>query len=150
MIRKPWCVIGSLSLLAIAIILIAALVLNFWKRPALYNESCFRRSCLSELNMKCINNTCVCTSDQYYCGKCINKKAYMENCESSIFNCKSNVNLTCRDGYCKCLSSQYWDGLKCEAKRLYSQNCINDVQCLTDQMIYCDPINLKCSCSTNR
>jgi hypothetical protein len=70
LVPKHWCYLSILGLVAISIILAASLILNFWKRPALHNESCERRSCLKELNMKCINNTCVCTADQYYSNKC--------------------------------------------------------------------------------
>jgi hypothetical protein len=65
LVAKHWCYLSILGLIAISIILAASLILNFWKRPALYNESCERRSCLTELNMKCINTTCMCTADQY-------------------------------------------------------------------------------------
>jgi hypothetical protein len=148
LVTKHWCYLSILGLIAISIILAASLILNFWKRPALYNESCVRRSCLTELNMKCINKTCVCTADQYYSNKCEDKKSYMNNCESSSTHCKSN--LKCRDGYCKCTSDQYWNETKCFAKRKYSESCTTTEQCDANQMVYCDPINLICSCPSNR
>ena len=68
-VKKPLLVIGCSLLTAIGIVLIAALVLSFWQRAALYKESCHKRSCLNELNMKCLNGTCLCTTDQYYSKK---------------------------------------------------------------------------------
>ena len=98
--------------------------------------------------MKCINNTCMCTSDQYYSNKCEDKKDYMKNCGSSATHCK--LGLTCRDGFCKCSSGEYWSGIQCYSKRNYSQSCTSSEQCETNQKIYCDSVNLLCSCPSNR
>jgi hypothetical protein len=150
-IGKHWLVLGALALSAIALIFAAALIVVYYaERPANYFESCASRSCLSSLNMKCINKTCVCTSDQYYTKKCIDKKGYLEKCVSLTTHCQNNLNLVCQDGICKCSDNYYWTGSKCSAKVSYSKSCASDDQCYSDKMMVCNVTTKKCSCPSDR
>jgi hypothetical protein len=146
-----WVILGLAGLTAIAIILTAAItVVVLAPRPGFYNESCSNRSCLSALNLKCINKTCLCTSDQYYTNKCVDKKTYLEKCGSITLHCKNKTSLVCRDGVCKCIDSEYWDGSRCLSKKTYSQSCTSDLQCVSDSIIYCDLTKQKCLCPSGR
>ena len=114
--------------------------------PALYKESCDKRSCQKSLNMKCINGSCQCTSEQYFTNKCESKRENMEFCWKD-YQCKDY--LRCRDGKCQCASDYYDSKGKCIQRKTYGQSCNGD-QCLTSSMLYCDTITDKCICPLNR
>jgi hypothetical protein len=143
-------VLGVLVGIVIATILISAIaIVYFAPRPGLYQESCEKRSCLKELNLKCLDGLCQCADDYYYEYKCNLKKTYMEKCQS-ISNCKNNTNLVCRDGVCKCYNYQYWNGKLCSNSSSYNQKCTNSSQCDADSILYCDSKQAKCLCETTR
>jgi hypothetical protein len=151
LVSKHWMVLGSLGLVSIGIIFVAALTVVYnAPKPGYFNESCSSRSCLSSLNLKCINKTCLCTSEQYYTKKCIDKKGYFEKCGSLTSHCKSNTNMICKDGVCKCTDTKYWNGTKCISKSNYTKTCTNDDQCYLETMVYCDLTKQKCLCPTER
>ena len=86
-----WVLVLSISwCLFISLILIAALAaVYFAQRPALYKESCVSRSCVKDLNLKCINKTCLCETGYIYIDKCTLKKSYLEQCHLTEI-CKDN------------------------------------------------------------
>ena len=129
--------------------LIAALAIVYLApRNALYQESCSRRSCVKNLSLKCINETCICETGYIYIGKCILKRGYNEKCHLKII-CKDNTNMICKDGVCKCDDSKYWNGKSCVSKSTYNQTCSQDEHCLKDNMLYCDIKIGKCSCDNS-
>ena len=146
-----WC-IGTFCYLcsAILIILGASLYLVLTGRSGLYGESCVNRSCLKVLNMKCINGTCSCLSNQYYMKGCNMKKNYLEQCLPYINTCLDNQNLTCLDGVCKCRNTSYWNGFKCVSNAGYSETCSSNNQCLLGPQMICDSSRTSCLCDTNR
>ena len=135
---------------AILIILAASLYVKFSKRPGLYNESCASRSCLKQLNLKCINGTCLCPSTQYYMKGCFNKKTYLQQCMGNSSYCINGQNLVCLDGVCKCNRNSYWKGSSCVPQLTYATPCNSSSQCLAGTQMTCDSIFKICSCPTNR
>jgi hypothetical protein len=136
-------------LLIITILIVSLQIVYFAPRPGFYLESCEKRSCLKDLNLKCINNICQCTSEYYYTNKCNQKKNYMEKCHLSSY-CKNNTGLTCLDGACKCSQTKYWKEKSCVDKSSLSQSCTSDSQCLDQSMLYCNTTKSKCACASNR
>ena len=143
-------VTGSLIVLSILIILIAAIVVVvFAPRDALHTENCKGRSCIKNFGLKCINNTCLCPSEYVYIDKCTLRKNYLDNCVYRT-SCKEGTNLMCIDGICKCNSTSYWDGKACLNKGKYNSICSNSSQCLTNSILYCDKSLGKCACDATR
>ena len=131
-------------------LLAAILIVVYAQMPGLYMESCKGRSCTSGLNLKCVNNTCVCTSNEFYSKSCEKKKTYSEHC-SLLLPCEDGKSLLCRDGVCKCNSTSYWKSTSCTPKKGYKQDCSNTSQCLNDLlMLTCDSISKKCLCNSAR
>ena len=137
-------------ILAILIILAASLYVAFSKRPGLYNESCVSRSCLTQLNLKCINGTCLCPSTQYYMKGCFNKKTYLQTCMGNSSYCIDGKSLFCLDGVCKCNSNSYWNGSSCAPQLSYGKACNSNSQCLAGTQMTCDSVSKICSCPSNR
>ena len=143
-------VTGSLMVLSILITLIAAIVVVVLApRNALHNENCKARSCIGNLGLKCINNTCECPPEYVYIDKCRLRQNYLENCASPN-SCKEGKNLTCIDGVCKCNSKSYWDGKVCLKTGTYNSKCSDSIQCFTNSILYCDKSLGKCACDTAR
>lgn len=141
----------ALGLIAIAIILSAALFIEFnSKRPGLYNESCVGRSCKGGLGLKCINQLCQCQSNQYYVIGCTKKKDYMELCNGNLDSCVDGKNMSCLNGYCMCDYSSYWDGKVCLTMKKYGEKCTSDENCNKDLLLTCDKTRMKCYCSSDR
>jgi hypothetical protein len=145
-----WALVLSISgFLFISLILLAALFgVYFAPRQAMYQESCESRSCVKDLNLKCINKTCLCETGYIYIGKCTLKKNYLEKCHLDAI-CKDNKYMKCLDGLCKCDDYSYWNGSQCVSKSTYQQPCTSSNQCLTLQFLYCDTTSKKCICDTN-
>ena len=81
LVPKWLLVLGVLMATSILITLMASIfVVVLAPRPGLINESCAQRSCLKDLNLKCINKTCQCSAGYFYTNKCILTKNYMESC----------------------------------------------------------------------
>jgi hypothetical protein len=150
-IRRGLLILSMIGFCIIGIILIALIAaVCFASRKALYQENCATRSCVSNLNLKCINNTCNCDSGYLYIDKCTLKKKYLENCHLTSY-CEDNMNLVCLDGVCKCNdATNYWTGSTCVSKKTYQQVCHSNNQCLTLQMFYCDTSTSLCLCDSSR
>lgn len=143
-----WAVFLSSSIgCCILLALIAALaVVYFWWRPSLHQESCLNgRNCIKGLDLKCINGTCLCDTGYFYSNKCTLKKNYMEQCHQTS-QCKDNMNMICKDGVCECESYYYWNGSCCTNENLINKQCKNDVECITDTVLYCDTNLGICAC----
>jgi hypothetical protein len=146
-----WCLcLSSYLCLALLIILAAAIYVAFSGRSSLYGESCVKRSCIKELNMKCMNNSCSCLSTQYYMKGCNPKKAYLEQCLPYVSTCVDNQDLHCLDGVCKCSSSSYWNGSSCTSRVGYLGNCLSSNQCTQGLQMICDSSKKACLCSSDR
>jgi hypothetical protein len=144
-------VMFSILLFAILILFISGVNLASSKQPGLYKENCIRRSCLNGLNLKCINQTCSCLTNQYYLNGCFNKKTYSEiGCMKNASYCVDGKNLTCIDGVCKCSKNSFWNGYSCYLKSNYGGVCFTNDQCFTDSQVTCDLKRKKCLCSSNR
>jgi hypothetical protein len=137
------CIIGCCFILAVLIAALAAVY--FAQRPGLYKESCLMRSCVGNLSLKCINNTCLCNTGYIYIDKCTLKKDYMEKCHLTSY-CKDNTSMICMDGVCKCSDLKYWNGKACTNKQSYGKTCTSEDQCLTQSILYCDTKTGKCTC----
>ena len=138
-----WCI----GCLFVSILLAASLILFFSPRKAFYQENCEKRACLKDLNLKCINKTCLCESGYIYIDKCILKKNYQEKCHITTI-CKDNTNMLCMDGVCKCGQESYWNGTMCKIKSTFNQACTTDSQCLISQLLYCDLTQKRCTCDS--
>lgn len=128
----------------------AVVVVSFAKPAAVYQQNCQGRSCMKGLNLKCVNNTCVCDTGYIFINNCSLKKNHSEQCHATEY-CKDNVNLVCLDGVCKCAAHQYWNGSSCvvvstDSALMYGQSCINDKHCITDAGLYCDKKRGICTC----
>ena len=145
-------VVSSILLLALLILFISAVTLAASKRSGLYKENCIRRSCMKGLNLKCINQTCSCLTNQYYLNGCFNKKNYLEiGCMGSASYYIDGKNLTCIDGACKCNKKSFWNGSSCYLKSLYGGICTTDNQCFfTETRVTCDLTRKKCLCNSDR
>ena len=132
---------------AILILLGAALYARFSPRPGFYNENCTTRSCLKGFNMKCINGTCLCQSNQYYLKGCFYKLNYSQKCTGNSY-CLDLQNLVCVDGVCKCNSSSYWNGSNCLPQIQYGKTCSSSRQCLLGTEMICDSSLNVCTCNT--
>ena len=126
-------------------LIVSLIVVSSAKPPATFQQSCEGRSCMKNLNLKCLNNTCQCDTGYFYISKCVLKKSFMEQCKNTS-QCKDNANLVCNDGVCKCKAFAYWDGKQCINKTSYGQPCTNNSQCLTNNAIICDKNTSTCSC----
>jgi hypothetical protein len=131
LLPKWMLVLGILFLFSITIIFLAALITVMGaKNAAVYGESCSDRSCTKNLNLKCIDKICNCSSNEYYSNKCLPKKTYLKKCNEGMSMCLDNISLICTDGTCKCLNTQYWNGSKCVSRLNYKEKCNGDT-CLT-------------------
>ena len=142
-------VAGIVFGLIVTIFIATIVVVYNAPRPSLHAETCDRRSCVPELNLKCINNSCTCSENQYFAKKCIDKKNYLEAC-SSTTPCKNGSSLLCRDGKCKCSNLNYWKDGNCIPKNTFKQSCSSDVECLESKLLYCDTNTRLCTCSSTR
>lgn len=142
---KTWVLILFIGfILLLVTILIAALVTFISRRrPGLYREDCVRRSCETELGLKCINSVCDCESDEYYLKGCLPKKSIGENCHRSIDQCVSG--LICFNGKCGCHRNSTWNGKKCVKKGTYGENC-EQTNCNDNLLLTCDSKTKICSC----
>lgn len=137
-----------LVIIFLAIVLIASLFLLTWRRPGLFSEDCTRRSCAHGFDLKCINSTCQCPSDDYYyTNKCLPKKFYGEFCHDSQEQCRKG--LVCFNGKCSCNRTQFWDGLKCSDRVTYGKNCDFN-ECLDSLFLLCDASIKMCVCDSTR
>lgn len=150
-ISKCCLVLTTLFCIAIMIALIAGFVLIFFARqPGLYGEDCLHRSCWKGLSLKCINNTCLCESNQYYMIGCHEKKNYYEKCYGNTSYCVENLNMQCIDGVCKCNSSNsYWIDGKCIDYQSYNNPCTTTL-CSIRAMLTCDSSRKICLCDNTR
>ena len=117
-------------------------------RDAFHEESCTKRQCRKDLNLKCINKTCLCEPGYIYIDKCVLKKGYMEQCLTLTKYCQDNKNLVCRDGVCECNETSFWNGSKCFSQSTIQQNCGKSEECLTFKELICDTASNKCVCDT--
>ena len=108
----------------ILMLLIGVTIVYSAPRPGLYKESCDKKSCLADHNLKCMNKTCKCEDNYFYTTKCIIKKSYMEKCHLTSY-CFNNLNMSCLDGVCKCNDMKYWSGSTCVNKKTINQSCQN-------------------------
>lgn len=139
--------VSGFTLMLLSLILVAALVIVYYApRPSNYLESCDKKSCNKDLNMKCINSICCCTNDQYFTNKCLNKQSYMGICDKDE-HCKDY--LECRDGMCQCGIDYYLSKDKCYKRKSYQETCAGD-QCLTSIMLTCNSKITKCDCNSTR
>jgi hypothetical protein len=143
-------VLSVLSIIAISIIFSGAIFVYTTPRPGHYSESCQSRSCFKGLNLKCIDNICTCSTDQYYAKGCHNKKSYLGNCPGNSTFCLNNTDLICKDGVCKCSLEEYWDGSQCLAQKTYGSLCSQDSNCKTDLLLSCDSRRRTCLCKDDR
>jgi hypothetical protein len=139
--------LGCIGSAFITILLAASLLLFFSPKHSLYQESCEKKSCFKDLNLKCINKTCLCETGYIYIDKCILKKNYIEKCHITAV-CKDETEMICLDGVCKCAPESYWNGTMCQVKSTYNQVCTKESHCLTSQFLYCDLTQKKCSCDS--
>jgi hypothetical protein len=139
--------LSAIGSVFIAIFLGASLALFFSPRHSLYQESCEGKSCVKDLNLRCINKTCLCETGYIYIDKCTLKKNYQEKCHITTF-CKDKTKMLCLDGVCKCDAESYWNGSMCQVKSTNDQYCTKDSQCLTSQLLYCDLIRKRCTCDS--
>jgi hypothetical protein len=146
-----WIVVmfSTFCLLITTILILALVLVYFAPRPGFHLESCETRSCLKDLNLKCINLTCQCAPGYYYTNKCNQKKNYLEKCHLSSY-CKDKTGLSCLDGACKCSETKYWNEKSCVNKSSLSHTCTSDIQCLDQSMLYCNTTKSKCLCASNR
>jgi hypothetical protein len=145
------CMMFCYLFLAILIFISAAIYISaFSKRPGLYTESCTDRSCANGLALKCINGTCLCTSNAYYVKGCHLKHNYLEKCHGNTNYCIENVNLICKNGFCECNVTSYWNNTFCVSKKTYGERCADTNQCLTNAQMICDFKKKKCSCNSDR
>ena len=150
LVPKWLLVLGVLMATSILITLMASIfVVVLAPRPGLINESCAQRSCLKDLNLKCINKTCQCSAGYFYTNKCILTKNYMESCHL-ISDCKANSNLSCLNGNCNCKNSQYWNGKTCSNRVSYGKTCSYDDQCLANLNLICNTTKGTCDCKDDR
>jgi hypothetical protein len=141
-------VIYILVISLLSAILGASIHLGFFsKPPASYGENCQGRSCFSNINLKCINNTCQCLKNEYYSDKCIKKGINMETC-NRMYQCETEKGLICLNGKCQCNSTHYWKDKLCMAKKSFGENCGSE-KCSDDLMLVCDSNGI-CSCSEER
>ena len=138
------------GLLGVLIFFSSSIYLTASKRPAFLNESCTGRSCLSQLNMKCINKKCSCLPTQYYLKGCHDKKSYLQPCIVNATVCIESGNLVCQDGVCKCTNTNYWNGKMCISKSSYASFCTKNDQCITEAELVCDATRQMCTCLENR
>ena len=146
-----WLVIVSLiGFSLVAFIFVTTIVMTLTiPRPSLYSESCDRRSCLNDLNLSCINKTCLCLESQFYSNKCEEKRGHLHHCRST-YQCKENTNMTCRDGLCKCSNIYYWNSRQCVERKAYLDRCSVDDECRIDLMLVCDTSTGTCGCPITR
>lgn len=138
--------IGLIFALLIGLLIAAIMIVLKAKRPAMYLESCDKRSCMKELETRCVDGICQCTDDQYFSNKCNEKKSNMEFCLKDE-QCQDYLN--CRDGKCQCNDTHYHSVSSCIRRRSYQETCKND-QCQTTAMLYCDSKTSKCVCESTR
>lgn len=129
----------------ILVLVAAIIILMFAKRPAQYLEDCKGRSCAGGLNLKCVNNTCICYLDEYYLKKCEKKKLFNEVCTNSM-QCNEHYGLQCYNGKCVCKITETWKQQKCYPRKSFGDNCNND--CLENVMLTC--ISGICNCNSTR
>ena len=142
-------VVTSLGYTALITILIASYVIVYTApRPSQYLESCYKKSCVNGLNLKCINNTCQCKEHQYYNLGCVDQQSYLGKC-ALAYQCLADTKLICNEGMCKCEDTFYWNGVDCFARKNYNQTCNGD-QCLSINMIFCNMTSTKCECDADR
>jgi hypothetical protein len=148
-----WIFITAASILSFILIsLIAAVVVvSLAKTPVNYQQSCEGRSCMKGMNLKCVNNTCVCDTGYYFINNCTLKKNFSGQCHLTS-HCKDNVNLLCLDGVCKCDTHQYWNGAICianptEPSSMHGSSCSSNKQCITNAEMYCDTSLGICTCN---
>ena len=135
------------GLLTLFTILLAALLMAlFSRKPGLYLEDCKFRSCAPNLNLKCIDQICNCTENQYFLKGCHEKKDHLKLCQLQM-QCKSN--LMCRGGACNCNESDYWNGNMCVARHSYNEMCLSE-QCLESSFLFCSSSSNVCLCPQNR
>ena len=115
--------LSAIGTIFISILLAASLILFFSPRHSLYKESCEKKTCVKDLELKCINKTCLCETGYIYIDKCTLKKNYQEKCHISAI-CKDNTKMICLDGVCKCDSESYWNDYMCQIKSTYNQNTV--------------------------
>lgn len=145
-----WKIVLFLLFLAfLFVVFIASLFLVTWRRPGLYLEDCIHRSCESGFNLKCINSTCRCPSnDFYYLKKCLPKKSHGKFCHNSQEQCQQG--LTCFNGKCSCNKLEHWTGVRCSNGKNYAENCNGDSNCLSSLFLICDPSSKMCICDSTR
>lgn len=143
-----------LIVFAIAIAILSGtvfLIKSLQPRPGLYNQSCENTNCLNILQLKCINNKCMCDSNYYYLKSCQKKKSFMEKCKNNLKECNEELKLKCIDGVCNCDKNSYWDDKSCQRSKAYFEQCeMNRTECLASTLLYCDSNEKKCLCQDNR
>jgi len=136
-----------------------------------YGESCTSTSqCDYRIGLTCINNLCLCASDQSYdaainsggvMGSCVPAAGYLQNC-SAILQCSASVNLYCDFSYygglnltgiCLCNNSwSFWDGLTCADKLTIGGACTDDTECMASADLFCSNYTQSigtCDCDKN-
>jgi hypothetical protein len=152
---------GIASALAIiAIIGITLFLLVFYgvlNKGATYSESCSTsNACILNKGLVC-NGTCVCESSKTWNGSmCITLFTFGSSCTGSN---QCETGLTCLNSICQCASSSYYSVGQCLSKLSYGSTCAacNYTTCSTCNACsqcqdysngYCEPVGLKCSCSS--
>lgn len=145
-------VISVISFISISLlIVIFTCTVGLSHYAAVYDQNCIDRSCNKQLDLQCINGKCQCKQGYYYEKGCMQKKSYLEKCNTKLRNCMNGTNLVCRDGVCKCDNLRYWNGRECITRSTYDERCYNsDRECLNDALLVCDLSINKCVCPLNR
>ena len=140
-----WAVITGILLFALALVILLSTIPILYKSkaPAGYLENCSGRSCMKEIEAKCVSDKCQCTSTQYFSNKCTEKESYGSKCLYG-YECKDY--LMCYDGICQCDVNYYHTGTKCVNRKTLGVSCTGD-QCLNTSMLYCD--KGKCACDVD-
>ena len=147
LVPKWMIVIYILALMLITVVLLSAiLIVSLAPRPANYQENCKGRSCAKDGNMKCLDNVCTCTSNQYYVNKCVEKKSNWQRCTKS-YQCRDY--LSCIGGLCQCNQTHYHEDNGCLKRKSYMETCKGD-QCFANSMLYCNITIGECVCASKR
>lgn len=148
--RFPLGVTISIVILILGVnVLTTMIAIKAIKQPyyVYYGASCANRSCQNNLGLQCINDQCQCNKDSFYLNKCIIKKTKSEKCHHISSICDDTKHLLCLNGLCDCDDRNYWNISYCYPKQTYQGACQSDIHCLTNALLYCDTIQMKCLCS---
>lgn len=131
---------GSCILAASVVAFVASIAISVTKKSnGLYEQSCANRDCEKKLGLKCINNVCLCSANQFYLDKCYNLSTFGEICRKKE-HCIKDQDLLCDlTSKCGCEPKKYWNLnlKKCLPRKTYSETCNGD-ECKSGLNLICD------------